>query len=290
MRRLACECGRVLGYEPRHAGKTVKCSGCGQPLKVPAEDGILPVRAEEEESPKPAPPPPRQRMPRRRESEDTGWEDPSAEARRGAGALTSLANYVVRNPGVPLVLFFGWVLIPVGIYNGAFSSWSGPARPISVTELADKGPGSNRNVIVTGARAGATAVLVHESKNHIAGKMSREEVRYYTPLLPAAGGGQDIRVILVVEGGDGGKERLAAALAKNEYQGAVVNAITSLEQKAQDFLRQQYPATDFSKVVIVEAGHVAWSGVLTHLCAFAGVLCLVMSLGMWAVMVLYRTE
>src|SRR5262249_7559471 len=49
MLRFTCDCGRVLGYEPQHVGKKVRCSGCRQVLVIPDQD-IIDVEAVEVEA------------------------------------------------------------------------------------------------------------------------------------------------------------------------------------------------------------------------------------------------
>src|SRR5262245_26381278 len=57
MLRFTCDCGRVLGYQPQHVGKKVRCSGCQKVLVIPDQD-VVEVEAVEveavEEEPRPA--------------------------------------------------------------------------------------------------------------------------------------------------------------------------------------------------------------------------------------------
>lgn len=54
--RAACQCGKAFAAPDNLAGKTVKCPGCGQPLKIPAAGGGAPAGAKAP-APRPATPP-----------------------------------------------------------------------------------------------------------------------------------------------------------------------------------------------------------------------------------------
>ena len=54
----ACSCGKRFGVKDGHAGKRIKCPGCGEPVKIPVSLFVGLIDTSEPEEPVPLVPPP----------------------------------------------------------------------------------------------------------------------------------------------------------------------------------------------------------------------------------------
>jgi hypothetical protein len=294
MKRMTCECGKVLGYEPRHAGKKVKCGGCGSVLVVPSEEEDEPLSMQPIEDEEPAPRPKARRPAkeeiedapsrRRRQKEDEEEEEEPEKPRRKRernSALQPLANWLCQHYYIALVVAIaGAVCITVAIIQGMLTSNSSstPQR-ISLADLAKNGPGDNLHVIVTGATP-AERIVVQ--------KKDGSPEAYFVPLLlPGAdkNAASFPAILIVYENSDA---KLNAALGQAEYKGTVVNSVTGLGSDTTNLLKQGYPGTDFSKVHLIQYGREPWSRGLIMTLMVVGALAVAAAVAMWLVMLLFR--
>ncbi len=312
MNRLECGCGRVLGYEARHAGKTVKCSGCGQPLKVPAEkDAPIALRPLDDPEPEPMPRPrkrkrsepeddPVERVPRMEDDfdddEDEGDESPRRK-RRGPepGPMNHLANFLVQQAGLPfLILLVGGAMFGISLFQGALSSdASSTPQTIGMEELMVKGPGGNRHVIITGAVPAPENMrntIVTTWKSRRSGAISTTE-QHFVPLLPAAGKAAPARPNHpIIIKSDASRDQLATILSKPDFKGLLVRASDLFSGEKMDRLKQAYPGVDFAQAYLLDEGVEPWSRALVMTLFLGGILLMALTLAMWLIMLLFHTE
>ncbi|MBY0230113.1 MAG: hypothetical protein K2W96_12595 [Gemmataceae bacterium] len=303
MHRLTCQCGRVLGYEDRHRGKTVKCSGCGQPLSIPESDAL---RLVEEE----LPPPPR---PDPRDFEDDEEERRREHRKRRArptktqvenGALGRAADFLIDHNWIIWVLMIlGVVGIIFGYREGALSSASssGP-QTVALADLIANGPGDNKHVLVTDAAPANPFVSTVSVRKGESGQ-GKPWSAVYVPLVPvtpqmradlAAGRFQEvrpsaIRAILVSYKATNQAE-LSALFAQGTVKGTVVNSITSLGSKVQDLLKGSFRDTDFDKVLIIEEGRAPMSRSLALFLFAGGIALIAIALGLGLLALLFKNS
>jgi hypothetical protein len=299
MKRLTCECGKVLGYEPRHAGKKVKCGGCGKALTVPSEEdknaplAMQPLEDEEPSRVKSRPParkhedeeeyPPRPAK-RKKAYKD---EEPDTTFGRRDTTLNHVANYFAKNALFPVLFCAMGLLLPWGIYEYLITrNASSTPQRIDANELSEKGPGNNYHVIVTGARPGAPFVWVKQSPNPAGGKRYTEYLGFFVPLDSRGDG--SFRVLLKSDLTD--EDKFMEVLKRGEYHGTIMNSVDSLSEKEQEALRKAYPNTDFSRVWIIEEGREPRSPIIVLLLFVFGIVGPVAGGAVFAIMAMYRTS
>src|SRR5262249_8408871 len=204
-------------YEPRHAGKKVKCGGCGKALTVPAEeedrDAPLAMQPLEDEEPLPPPksrPSARKRdeergearpaKPERAEEEDDeprpakrkkayNDEEPDTTFGRRDTTLNHVANYFSKNALFPVIFCALGLLLPWGIYEYLVTrNTSSTPQRIDVNELSEKGPGNNYHVIVTGASSPTYYAWVRTSRTPGSPQQHTEYLGFFAPLDSRADG------------------------------------------------------------------------------------------------------
>ncbi len=284
--RLVCACGRVLGYEKRHIGQKVRCGGCGKMLLVPEPDRADPdddtyrFSEEGDEAPRArsrateplreeAAVEERPRPRRRRRRAETGEEERDGFLTRVGGLLWSVVGVFIMVPlvcaAVPLVV--------IGSRENILAR-SSTTQPwtISLQELIDSGPGGNVHVLVTDVAPArnfifTARVSASEKASGVSSDKPWESV--YVPLLPLTpdmrnrmAQGEDvwpqvesstIRVIMLSRTAKNQRD-LQRIFATGEVKGTLVNSIDKIDPQAEKLLRQKYPATDFSRLLILEEG------------------------------------
>jgi hypothetical protein len=85
------------------------------------------------------------------------------------------------------------------------------------------------------------------------------------------------------------RARLEEALKRDEFQGTIINSVSSLDSDTTNMLRRQFPNADISKVYIVEYGKAPWSPALVTTLLVLGIIGIVLALAMWLIMLLYNT-
>jgi hypothetical protein len=142
------------------------------------------------------------------------------------------------------------------------------ARTVTLSDLIATGPGDNAHVIVTDLTPASNFVYTARIKagESAAGKPWNA---VYVPLLPLTPdlrgrvergenvwpqmNASSIRVLMMSK-----KAKTQADLQRlfsaGHIQGTIINSISKLEPEAEKVLRQNYPTTDFTKVLILEEG------------------------------------
>jgi hypothetical protein len=298
MKRLTCSCGKVLGYEPRHAGKKVKCGGCGKALTVPVDEedknaplAMQPVEDEE-------PPRSRSRAAVRKREEDDDEprppkrkkaykEEPDTSFGRRDTTLNHVANYFSKNALFPVIFCALGFLLPWGIYEYLVTrNASSTPQRIAANELSEKGPGNNYHVIVTGASPQTPFVWTRTTQTPGSPQKHVAYLGFFVP-LDARGDGS-FRVLLKSDLTD--EDKFKEVLRRGEYHGTIMNSVESLSEKEQDALRKHYPNTDFSKVWIIEEGREPRSPLIVLLLFVFGIVGPVAGGTVFAIMAMYRTS
>ena len=269
MMELHCECGRVLGYQPRHVGKQVRCPGCEQLLVVPA----------------PAPPADALRVQNRR---PPGFFDTAGELLYGGPAITVILLLAVIGFGVL------WHAYSEGKLSGGSARLP---RTVACRQLIEDGPGDDRHVLVTDVIAGQnyfTRISVTKAEQASGNTADKPWQAVYLPLLPLTpeiktrlARGEPfvpppnhlIRVILVSHTIRNKEELAKAFTSEGAVQGMIVDS-SSLGGETENVLRQKYPGVELGDVSILEPGrkptsHAALLGLFVGgvgLIALAGVL------------------
>jgi hypothetical protein len=259
MKRLTCSCGKVLGYEPRHAGKEAKCDSCGAAIALPAADGAAEMIAPEDVvllGPKPETPP-----------------VPTLHH----GPLRQFANFVVKKWALPLFIFLvGGAVALTGIVNGALANnWMPEPDRITLAELPERGPEANSHVIVGEASAvpSEAITLVRKVTDKRSGNVTTTSEAYVVPLRPTGGPppGKDCFFLMIVFTSD--EARFNEALDRPEYQGTVFQGVDYVvgSEKA-NLIRQHFPQTANSRVYVLQEGLGPWDRWLTLALFVAGCL------------------
>lgn len=305
MKRLTCSCGRVLGYEPRHAGKKVKCGGCGKALTVPAEEEDAPLAMQPLEDDEPAPRSkfrpvrkyeedlelPRPANRKKPAYDDGDEEDDDEELETPFGhqdtSMNKLANYFAKNQLFPLLFCCLGFLLPWGIYEYLVTrNASSTPQRIDINDLSEKGPGNNYHVVVTGATPGTPFVWTRTSRTPGSPRQHVEYLGFFAP-LPARGTTGDFRVLLKSDTTD--EKKFEEVLRRGEYHGTIMNSVESLSDKERDALKQAYPKVDFEKVLILEEGREPRSPILVLLLFIAGICGPVLGATVYVIMAKYST-
>jgi hypothetical protein len=312
---IACPCGRKLRVEERHAGKTVRCPGCGRTFTVPvppAEDILTVLPAD------PAPRP----APRRREDPEVGGDEdveviederprprPKRRRRRPAGLrgfFVSLSSRL-QDDKSPRYLFlliaFGVGLLICALIEGRLMG-AAADRPQTLTlaQLAAHGPGDNAHVIVTEFLPGNNIVCEHRT---VVGLPAGNWTAVYVPVVPLTPDVQtrlaqgqaarpnippgSIRVI-VHSTRVHGEAEMPNVFGKPFIQGTVVNSIRSLPRKTQELLQSAYPGTDFDSCWLLQEGRKPSSAFFVLGGAVLGMLLVVVGGLMFAARYLFRNE
>ena len=120
--RFSCECGKSYQVDDKHAGRSLTCKACGEPLIVP---GSEPPKAARQPTKRSAGLPPvvagRSQKPKKRKRADVG-ETTSSDAKLSPGMIAMLV--------VPVVLVIGG--IAYGVYRTYTSPESAGARLVGV--------------------------------------------------------------------------------------------------------------------------------------------------------------
>ncbi len=295
---LACECGRKLRVEERHAGKTVLCPACGRSFNVPAaprEDTftVLPEetaptpapRRGEDERPRARPKPRRFQRPRR-----SGLHNLFANLSyylQGRHATGLLAAVVVGGIALVVIAFVEGRLMGVA---------SDKPQSMTLAQLADKGPGDNAHVLVTDYFPGNNFVY---SQRTVSGMPTGNWTAVFIPVVPRTsnliqGFGGEVKIpadkirVIVHSTGIHGDADLARFFGKPTIQGTVVNSIRSLDGETQRLLREAYPGADFGSCYILQEGRKPSSAVFVLGLALLGMLLFVFGCLLFLVRLLFR--
>jgi hypothetical protein len=243
MMQLLCECGRTLGYEPRHVGKQVRCPGCQRLHIVPA-----PVQQAD--------------APRVREPHSPGFMRTVGELLCGVPAVSIL---------VLMAAIGGALLITANSESKASAHATEVPRTVTCRQLIDEGPGDNRHVLVTDVIAGQnyfTRVKVTKAEQASGNTSNKPWEEVYLPLMPLTpeiktrlARGEPfvpppnslIRVILVSHTIRNKEELAKAFTSEGAVQGMIVKSNTA-GSETEKVLRQKYPGIESDEVLILEPG------------------------------------
>lgn len=263
---------------------------------------------------------------RRRTEDDDEDEAPRRRPRRAVasgGFLPRLAEGLCSQGGFAIMA----VLVGAGIAAAVFgfremrlASGAGAApRQVTLAELIAGGPGQNNHVQLSGFVPGDNFVyqvtmkksdrLLNRDKSTLPWKA------VYVPLLPPdnaqanaappgmpglpglpgirrlnvpnAGPSGPIRVLLLSRKAKNQSE-LVSLCASGSIQGMIINSISSLESETQKMLQQAYPGTNFSQVMILEAGRAPSSAVFSMAAMAGGAGMIVLALALGGVALIFR--
>jgi hypothetical protein len=306
---IACECGKKLRVDERHAGKAVRCPGCRRTFKMPAPAAedlpmVLPVD-EPEDNFAPAPRSARASRPAaRREEEDVGGDDdvePVEDERprprkrprrrpaaRRTGGFVALLESIGQRQGT-FRAAGGLGIVGFGLLMFAFlegrlmGAASDTPQQLPLATLAARGPGDNAHVIITDFLACNNIVVERKGVNtYWEGA--------YVPVVPLNADmkarlmqGQNLNQavapgsirVIVHSTKVHNEQDLKRVFDAPTLQGTVVNSIRSLDSETQRLLRDSYPGADFGSCYILQEGRKPSSAGFVILMAIGGTLLLV---------------
>jgi hypothetical protein len=302
---IACECGKKLRVDARHAGKVIRCPGCRRTFAMPATVGedlstVLPAvlpdpQDEREDKIASAPRSGKAARPAvRRQEEVLGDDDvepiederprPRQKRRRrpartGNFLMSFMSLLAVRSFRGPLVVgVLAVVLLSFAFMEARLKGEaSDTPQTLPLAKLAANGPGDNAHVIITDFTFCDQILEKHKTVN-----LSRwEEV--YVPVVPWAGGPKraqagapgTIRVI-VHSTKVHNQQDLERVFGAPTLQGTVVNSIRSLDRETQDLLSSRY-GPGVGSWYILQEGRKPFSAGLVILMTVGGTLLLVLS-------------
>ncbi len=305
-RLIACECGKKLRVDARHAGKVVRCPGCRRTFAMPARGGedlseVLPAvlpdpRDEREEKIASSPRSGKAARPAARRDEEVLGDDdvepienerprPRKKRRRRSASsgnflisfMSLLAVRSLRGPlavGVMAVMLLSFAFMEARLKGEA----SDTPQTIPLSRLAAYGPGDNAHVIITDFAPCNNFVFQVKGVNTY-----WEGV--YVPVVPRAGmGGPNIALavapgairVIVHSTKVHNQQDLERVFGAPTLQGTIVNSIRSLDRETQDLLRSTYPGADFGSCYILQEGRKPFSAGLILLMTIGGTLLIVL--------------
>ncbi|MFO0926579.1 MAG: hypothetical protein U0736_06000 [Gemmataceae bacterium] len=288
MPQLKCACGRQLNYRPEQAGQKVRCPACKGVLALP-EGEVVVVPIEDEESPPAAHRKPKRDDARRRHrrGDDEDDDRPVRRPRRppAEGVLPETGRGLWTQVGAVTILLptiIGLMLSMVGSNEMRLCKRS-RSEPKSLTlaqliQTEEKGldnlhvvvnqfvpdlpnlvfevnatPKERKDPVVLASKPWRTVYLPLRSVEP-GGPLAKG------PPPPGVEGGRakaadPIRVI-VVTNKTKNIDELTSRFVGGRCQGMITNSVRELDREASDLLKQSYPGTDFSQVMILQDGRV----------------------------------
>lgn len=258
--------------------------------------------------------------PRRRREEDEAPRRRPRRAVASSGFLPRLAEGLCSQGGfaiMAVLAVLGGMAVFYGFREMRLASGAGAApRQVTLTELIAGGPGQNNHVQLSGFVPGDNFVyqvtmkksdrLLNRDKSTLPWKA------VYVPLLPPdnaranaappempglpgirrlngdnAGPSGPIRVLLLSHKAKNQGE-LASLCSGGSIQGMIINSISSLESETQKMLQQAYPGTNFSQVMILEAGRAPSSALFSMAAMAGGAGMIVLALALGGVALIFR--
>lgn len=121
-------------------------------------------------------------------------------------------------------------------------------RTISAAELADRGPGNNAHIILTGFSL--CDDFVYETENSKSGPWKK----VWVPAVPAGQPFNSGNVRIIITDSTCRNQADVASMSFGTLQGLVINKVSSLGSKERKLLEESYPGSNFSTCWIVERG------------------------------------